>query len=73
MSKFEKTSLENIKVHCDFLNESYGLNLPYPNWRIFCNFVIEPLRFSLSVVFLNKLSRQNHIPKQVDASLKRNS
>lgn len=35
MSKFEKRSLENIKVHCDFLNESYGLNLTSPNWSIF--------------------------------------
>lgn len=43
MSKFEKRSLENIKVHCDFLNESYGLNLPYPNWSIFWPLVFNGL------------------------------
>ena len=43
MSKFEKRSLENIKVHCDFLNESYGLNLAYPNWSIFWPLVFNGL------------------------------
>ena len=43
MSKFEKRSLENIKVHCDFLNESYGLNLTYPNWSIFWPLVFNGL------------------------------
>ncbi len=43
MSKFEKRSLENIKVHCDFLNESYDLNLPYPNWNIFWPLVFNGL------------------------------
>lgn len=43
MSKFEKRSLENIKLHCDFLNESYGLNLPYPNWSIFWPLVFNGL------------------------------
>ena len=43
MSKFEKRSLENIKVHCDFLNESYGLNLTYPNWNIFWPLVFNGL------------------------------
>lgn len=43
MSKFEKRSLENIKVHCDFLNESYGLNLSYPNWSIFWPLVFNGL------------------------------
>lgn len=35
LSKFEKRSLENIKVHCKFLNDSYNLNLSYPDWSIF--------------------------------------
>ena len=35
LSKFEKRSLENIKVHCNFLNDSYKLNLPHPEWSIF--------------------------------------
>ena len=35
LSKFEKRSLANIKLHCDFLNESYKLNLYYPIWNIF--------------------------------------
>ena len=43
MSKFEKRSLENIKIHCDFLNESYGLNLPYPIWSIFWPLVFNGL------------------------------
>ena len=43
MSKFEKRSLDNIKVHCDFLNESYGLNLTYPTWSIFWPLVFNGL------------------------------
>lgn len=43
MSKFEKRSLENIKNHCDFLNESYKLNLAYPNWAIFWPLVFNGL------------------------------
>lgn len=43
MSKFEKRSLENIKIHCNFLNESYGLNLKYPNWNIFWPLVFNGL------------------------------
>lgn len=35
LSKFEKRSLENIKAHCEFLNESYGLDLSYPSWSLF--------------------------------------
>lgn len=43
MSKFEKRSLENIKIHCDFLNESYGLSLTFPNWNIFWPLVFNGL------------------------------
>ena len=43
MSKFEKRSLENIKAHCDFLNESHGLNLTYPNWSFFWPLVFNGL------------------------------
>lgn len=43
LSKFEKRSLENIKVHCNFLNESYKLNLSYPNWSIFWPLVFNGL------------------------------
>lgn len=43
MSKFEKRSLENIKIHCDFLNESYKLNLSHPNWSIFWPLVFNGL------------------------------
>lgn len=43
MSKFEKRSIENIKKHCDFLNESYKLNLSYPIWDIFWPLVFNGL------------------------------
>lgn len=43
LSKFEKRSLENIKAHCDFLNENYKLNLSYPNWSIFWPLVFNGL------------------------------
>lgn len=35
LSKFEKRSLTNIKAHCNFLNDSYKLNISYPDWSIF--------------------------------------
>lgn len=35
LSKFEKRSLENIKVHCRYLNNSYKLGLSYPDWGLF--------------------------------------
>lgn len=43
LSKFEKRSLENIKAHCDFLNESHKLNLSYSNWSFFWPLVFNGL------------------------------
>ncbi len=43
LSKFEKRSLENIKAHCDFLNESHKLNLSYPIWSLFWPLVFNGL------------------------------
>ena len=72
MSKFEKRSLENIKVHCDFLNESYGLNLPYPNWSIFWPLVFNGLidhigkgYYALTAPVINKLQAEQ---RQIQAT-----
>lgn len=43
ISKFEKKSTDNIKEHCDFLNESYNLNLSSPYWNLFWPLVLNGL------------------------------
>ena len=35
ISKFENRSLDSIKQKCDYLNEIFHLELPYPIWGIF--------------------------------------